>query len=126
MKLEDMTIEYKSLHLEVPGFVLPDITVREIALNAELDIVEYMDRLDPLWIAAIYPTFHEEIYDSLWDGHSLEMLVAKEFNQHCFNFVISATIGWCKETVHSLSQLLNSGNLVLQKHEGNVLPFVRH
>lgn len=126
MKLEDIEIEYKSLHLDAPGFVLPNITVREIALIAALDIVEYMDRMEPLWIAAIYPTFHEDIYENLWEGHSLEMLVAKEFNQHCFNFVMSATIGWCKKTVHSLSLLLNSGNLVFQQHEGKVLPFVKH
>lgn len=126
MKLEDVTIQYKSLHVELPGFVLPDITVREIALNADLDIVEYMDRMEPLWIAAIYPTFHGEIYDNLWEGHPLEMLVSREFDQHCFNFVMSATIGWCKNTVASLSQLFSSGNLVIHKHEGNVLPFVRH
>lgn len=126
MTLEDLTIEYRSLHVDPPGFVMPDITVREIALNADLDIVEYMDRLDSLWIAAIYPSFHSDIVENLWEGHPLEMLVAKSYEQHAFNFVISATIGWCKKTTTSLSQLLHSGNLVISEHQGTVLPFVRH
>ena len=126
MTLEDLTIEYRSLHVDPPGFIMPDITVREIALNADLDIVEYMERLEPLWIAAIYPSFHPQIVENLWEGHPLEMLVSKSYEQHAFNFVISATIGWCKKTTTSLSQLLNSGNLVVHQLDGNVLPFVRH
>ena len=126
MKLEELTIEYRSLHADPPGFIMPDITIREIALMADLDIVEYMDRLDEVWIAAMYVTFHEEVVKNLWDGHHLEMLVAESYQQHSFNFVISATIGWCKATTTSLSQLVNSGNLAIHQHEGNVLPFVRH
>lgn len=126
MELEEIEIEYASLGLDLPGFIKKEITIREIAMCAELDITEYMDRLDTTWIAIVYPTHHAEIVQNLWDGHPLEMLVAEEFDQHCFNFIMSATIGWCKKTVASLSLLLSSGNLVITNKPGQVLPFVRH
>lgn len=126
MKLEDLTIEYSSLGLDVPGFIHQEITIREIALCADLDVIEYMERLETLWIAMVYPTHHAEIVENLWEGHPMEMLVAPAFEQHCFNFIMSATIGWSKKTVSSLSQLVSSGNLVISNEPGKVLPFVRH
>ena len=126
MKLEDMVTEYQDLGLELPGFIHHEITVREIALIADLDLMEYMERLDPLWLAAVYPMHHEDIVENLWSGHPLEMLVDGKFEQHCFNFVISATIGWCKDKVIPLNELLRSGNLRASETPGVVLPFVRH
>lgn len=121
-----MNMRYEDLGFEAPGFIHSDITIREIALMAELDITEYIDRMDAIWIAAIYPTHHEQIVDNLWDGHPLEMLVTGNYEQHSFNFVMSATIGWAKKKVIPLNELLRSGNLVASEKPGVVLPFVRH
>jgi len=121
-----MNMRFEDLGFKAPGFVHSDITIREIALIADLDITEYLDRMDAIWVAAIYPTHHEQIVDNLWDGHPLEMLVAGSYEQHAFNFIMSATIGWSKKTVSSLSQLVSSGNLLITNEPGKVLPFVRH
>ena len=126
MELEEIEIEYATLGLDLPGFIKKEITIREIAMCSKLDITEYMERLDATWIAIAYPTHHAQIVQNLWDGHPLEMLVDEDFEQHCFNFVMSATIGWCKTTVSSLSLLLSSGNLIITNKPGEVLPFVRH
>ena len=126
MTLEELRLSYTSLDLQRPSFIHEDITIREISLNADFEIVEYLDRLDELWITTVFTMFHDEIVDNLWEEHSLEMLVNRDFTQTAYNFLISATIGWCKQAIVPLNRLLNSGTLVVKEEPCQVLPFVRH
>jgi hypothetical protein len=124
MSLKYITTSFSDLDLSVPKFVHPDITIREVAMLAQLDPTEYFERIDDIWTATVYPLDHKAICESL--DRPAEELLSEDYNQQAFNFVFSATIGWAKKAIVSLAQLESTGLLKTHQQTGQVLPFVRH
>ena len=94
---------------DIPAFIAHDITVGHVFDLMIGDADAYIQRLDLDWVCMVYRLHHHEVID--WCDLPHAELIDRDYKQQAVNFVIGATLSWCKKFCEVYTQTEDSETL---------------